>query len=438
MTSDLAPAILVLNDRYLPQDSTAAATVGATSFALDVMRCLRDAGAFAGVLLYRRKEGLTEPVLRRERKEGVACQVLEFNFAMPEESVRGVVSEAVETIGAEFGATTPPMLYFQTDTLLRYTPEGVPACVTHHGPFYEDFAHHFSPAAAAEAFGSAQNALHFRDQQQVNLAELASRKDLFVIQHSRIQRTHLVERGVEEDRIREISPPVPVARTPTPELPPELDAFTSSGHFLLYTAAARLDYFKNLELLVDAGKLLMEAGLPAKVLVIGGSAEDETDRKELLKDVPAKYADRFLATARLPKEQLYGLFRSTRGRAVFVFPSRYETLGITPLEAAMHGATTTVPDSPCVEVARFFPAELRFVPTAEGLAHTLQRLHTSDIRKEGELLRRAISKQVSTALFSRGLLDAWRTFTAMASAKAADLDAQLSAAYAKPPTTCGT
>jgi len=56
------------------------------------------------------------------------------------------------------------MLYYQTDTLLGYHPDNLPLCVTHHGPFYEDFAHHFLEESASTAFGSQQKAQHLHVQ----------------------------------------------------------------------------------------------------------------------------------------------------------------------------------------------------------------------------------------------------------------------------------
>lgn len=418
MTTALSPAVLVLNDRYLPDHGNAPAMVGATSFALDVIRCLKAASAFAGVILYRRREALTAPRSRTTSRGGIPCVVLEFNFRMPRALVRDALTDAVSRLPGATSGPQPPILYFQSDTLLPYTPPDLVACVTHHGPFFEDFARHFSVPAACEAFGGRQAALHFRDQQRAALRELVTHENLYVIQHSQVQRRCLIAHGVSEERILAVSPPVSRSHPGGAPLDGRLRSFVASSPLLLYTAAARLDFFKNIDLLIDSGVLLLRRGVPVKVLVVGGATTDGGVRDSLLKHVPARFADRFLAVERLPKDQLYTLFRTTRGHAIFVFPSRYETLGITPLEAALHGVTTVISDSPRVEASRFFPASARFEPTAHGLASTVRRLSGTDLQHQGEDLRRRITRQVSVPLFYRDLLRAWRTCSARASAHA--------------------
>ncbi len=53
--------ILVVNERYFPESELEPAQVGATSFSRSALRCLRNAGLSAGVILYKRDGELTGP-----------------------------------------------------------------------------------------------------------------------------------------------------------------------------------------------------------------------------------------------------------------------------------------------------------------------------------------------------------------------------------------
>ncbi|MCV7122519.1 glycosyltransferase [Mycobacterium lacus] len=114
---------------------------------------------------------------------------------------------------------------------------------------------------------------------------------------------------------------------------------------------------------------------------------------------------------KLSKPKLYSLFQAARRNGIFVFPSRYETLGITPLEAAMSGVCTLVTNSREVEASRLFPSEYRFVPEQDKLCSAIQRFHTEGIENSGAQLRDRISGEVSEKLFADDMLDAWTHFS---------------------------
>ncbi|NJQ00268.1 glycosyltransferase [Streptomyces zingiberis] len=412
---NLLPAVLVANNHYLPRSRGMAAPVGATSFALEAAACLEEAGAFSGFILYSRQEGQRTPTLHSVTRDGLPCLVMRFNFSMHPADIRSALSSAAMelTRRATDTATGPPMLYYQTDTLLGYHPSHLPACVTHHGPFFDDFAEQFSEDDTFQAFGNPEKALHIMRRQELGLAELLAARHIFVIQHSRMQRDYLVGRGMDPARMREVSPPIGPEKDRSTRPAAEILNFIESAQLALCTAVARLDHFKNLDLLVSAGTELMDRGLPVKILLIGGDESDNVRRTSLLRDVPARHADRFLLTARLAKAELYSVFRTARRRTVFVCTSRYETLGITPLEAALSGLSTVVPHSRPVEAARFFPPGATFEPTTNGLVTLIEQLASVDLLKRGAELNTLLEGHISVPRFRRDLIRAWRSFSEM-------------------------
>lgn len=143
-------AVMVFNAKHYPQPTSSAAKIRATSFTFSVMRVLSKAGFFRGLILYHRQEKILAPSLSLERRDGVL--LVSFNFTMTAVDVQNTIAAAVKALGNRPAHLC--MLYYQTDTLLSYHPTWLPRCVTHHGPFYNGFTHHFSPHLAAMAFGS--------------------------------------------------------------------------------------------------------------------------------------------------------------------------------------------------------------------------------------------------------------------------------------------
>ncbi|WP_225729268.1 MULTISPECIES: glycosyltransferase family 4 protein [unclassified Nocardia] len=408
----LLPGIVVLNERYFPENELAAARVGATSFARSVLRCLRRAELFAGMILYRRDETSDEPVLETVHRAGITCIVLRFHFGMSERVVRAAIAEAADRLLASYGWDGHGVLCYQTDVLLRFHPDELIGCVTHHGPFVHDVVGTFSAQETGRAFGGATKALHLLEQQERGLARVRENANMYVLQHSFLQRSYLIDRGVDARRIFALRPPISVPAAPAPMRSAELAAFVADAGLLLCTAVARLDHFKNVELLIDAGIRLCAKGIPIRMLVAGGGDNEQSMRAELANRVPREYAEHFMAVPKLAKPELYSLFRQARRNGIFVCPSRYETLGITPLEAALSGVCTLIAESEKVEAARFFPSTYRFDPTVDGLAKAIERIYRNPRPAEaiGAELRRAVGAEVSEENFRRDLLRAWGQF----------------------------
>jgi hypothetical protein len=152
----LLPAIIVLNYNYLPKSFYSPAKVGATASAMSAVQVLKEVELIRGFILYKRHDGLQQLIITTQVRESILCATIVFNFEME----TGLLKKAVGTT-AELLACVDnflPMLYYDTETLPRYPPDHPPLCVTHNGPFYEDFAHHFSDELAGTAFGSQQKA----------------------------------------------------------------------------------------------------------------------------------------------------------------------------------------------------------------------------------------------------------------------------------------
>ena len=404
-------AIIVLNSKYYPQSRSSAANVGATSFTFSIMRVLSKAGLLRGMILYHRQEGILAPSFTLERREGVLCAILSFNFAMTAVEVQNMIAAATEALGNQ--PAEPCMLYYQTDTLLSYHPTWLPCCVTHHGPFYNDFTQHFSPHLAAVAFGSDEKARHLQRQQELGIRYIKLNENAFVLQHSRLQRDHLLRNGIDQSRIRKLSPPIQLLskkHLPAFDMT-SLANFPDPDGLLIFTTVARLDVFKNVELLIDSGIELLHRGLSINIIVAGDDDSQDDRRIALLRRVPVEFRHRFHIIPKLTKTQLYAFFNAARNNGVFVCPSRFETLGITPLEAALSGVLTLISDAREVEASRYFPAETRFRANVEDLADLVEGFVHRGISGRGDMLARRIRKAISEDRFESDLLRAWSDFS---------------------------
>jgi hypothetical protein len=368
------------------------------------------------MILYMRNDGISHPHVTLETRSSVSCATLSFNFCMSQTDIRGAIGTAAEMlVNAHSSNIGSVMLYYQTDTLLVYTPEWLPSCVTHHAPFADNFLRHFSPELAAQAYGSHEDAQHLLKQQRIGLDHLRQSKNTFVLQHSSLQGNYLLQHNVEPSRIRSLSPPISVRNAKSDQFSasyPETTAFICAGPtLLLFTAVARLDFFKNVELLADAGVELLSHGFEVKVLIAGGDESDSLRRAKLLNSVPVEFTPYFKAIPALSRDDLHALFSLVGDNGIFVCPSRYETLGMTPLEAALSGVSTVITDSPNVEASRYFPQENRFKSSVADLSSLVRQLQRQGMGARGNDLRCKIRGQISDESFRASLLDAWQGFS---------------------------
>ena len=402
-----ARGIIVLNNNFVPASAAGPFKYGAVGYALRVAEALHRRGLLAGFLLYRRDEGLDRPRLDPVPLLGYPALRLGFHFGMGAE----VLGPALEAARGRLGGGR---LYYQTNVLLPFHPPGRPLVVTHHAPFVDHVVEVMGPRLAAEAFGAGRAKLeHLRDSQRLGLQHLARRRGA-AVEISSIQADYLRAHGVEGRCIHRIHPPLESsAANGLSGEGARLRGFIAAGgpRLVLCTACSRLDAFKNVELLVEAALRLLRSGLDLRVLIIGGPPRDG-ERQRLERRVDKPLAHRFRFAPRVPRDDLAQLLDALAGRGLFVCPSRYETCGLTPLEAAARGVCTLVTDTPDrVEAASLVPPAQRFTPTVEGLAAAVRRLTAVGVLPAGDRVLDEGARAGSLAFDAR-FIDTWRRLTA--------------------------
>jgi len=404
----MLPTIIVLNRNFAPASAAGPFKYGVVSYALNAADALKHEGLLAGFVLYRRDERLYMPQVQPTHLLGHPAIELGFHFRMSNDVVRTALEMAFTALGGE-------LIYYQTNVLLPFHPQRQPFVVTHHAPFADHVVKATGVPLAQEAFGAGRDKLeHLRRSQRRGINYMAQHGGS-ALEISSIQANYLQQHGIKRTRISKIYPPLELnsSRTADSKTSARLRRFISeAGHqLILCTACARLDAFKNVELLVQTAMHLMESGLALRVLVIGGTPKDE-QRRRLRVSVGARLADRFCFAPKIPRDELASLLDSLIGRGVFVCPSRYETCGLTPLEAAARGLCTLVTDATDrVEAARLVPPHHRFAPTVEALSAVVRRLEANPQSLVGEHVLDARAR-ISSMTFSKQFITAWTRLTA--------------------------
>ncbi|MEK3870231.1 MULTISPECIES: glycosyltransferase [unclassified Paenibacillus] len=417
MENQLLPGIVVLNRNYFPDSEMSAYKVGATHFALEIIKCLNENGSLLGIILYKRDETLSEPAIKNETLNGYNTITLFFNFRMNDESVMEAIDRAIVMLYRS--ETDNLIVYYHTDTIIQYHPKHIPACLTHHGPFVEDFIENYSLIEAYKAFESNEKVHHMLEQQKRGLTTLLSNENIFVLQHSNMQSRFLRNKGIRQDLIKAIIPPIIPITVSEVNLGEKLQYFLkniSENELILTSNAARIDYFKNMDLLIHSALELTKKNIPVKVIITGGSKVDEHKREALYKLIPENLRYRFMFTEKLSKLELYALFKIMKRKGIFVFTSRYETLGITPLEAVLSGVCTIMPDSDLVETSRFFPQKYKFSPSLEMLVDKLNELYFSKDYKTNEV-NNYVGSIISEENFKKSFINMWSEITTIVNEK---------------------
>lgn len=370
------PVILVVNARFLTPGAQVV-PYGAAGFVRAVTAMLRDRRDVR-LLLYRRVEGLQRPRLRPHLLDGIpACEVA-LDFDAPLGLLRKAFEEAVSTLTV--GSRGRPVVYHQSVVTLPMTPDGAGCLVTCHAPFVDAVLDALGPRLAELAFqdgGGKVAAL--RRLQHAGLRVLRERRDATSIEMSALQLDVLHGYGVPPERCVPATPPVAcgACEQGADLLTPAAHAWLSNAgrRTLFFTAAARIDGFKNLEAAADAMVALQRAGQEPALYLAAAAPDEARSRERLLNRLPRSLARWVWTEPRLPPDRLHALFTHAAGRAVFVFPSRYETLGLTPLQALAHRVDVAVPDSPgLVGAVQYTPHAFRYEPKGDGLADKVAEL----------------------------------------------------------------
>jgi glycosyltransferase involved in cell wall biosynthesis len=174
------------------------------------------------------------------------------------------------------------------------------------------------------------------------------------------------------------------------------------GELLLYLG--RLSPEKNLNLLLDAFRLVSDARPNAHLVLIGkGPSEDAL--KQLTRELNLTNRVHFVGSA--PHEQTPGCLAAAD---LFVFPSQIETQGLSILEAMAAGTPVIALDAPGVsEIVRMGGGKLAAAATPEAFARTI--IDLLDSPEQRAALRAAglyTASQFSLAQSAQKLTDVYR------------------------------
>jgi glycosyltransferase involved in cell wall biosynthesis len=389
--------VLTLNSHFVPGSEGGAHPFGVVGFVLRLAQALARRGQLAGFVLYRRDPEARQPIVTPTSCLGYPAAELSFHFEMPERALRRafahavrMVSEVVPAEGAASRSARPIVIYHQTNTLLRLTPDEIPFLVTHHGPFASEICRLFGARFACRAFqGGASKLRHLLRAQAHGVAHLKRSRQGAAVELSSVQEAVLRRAGVAASQVWRMPPPM---SAPAPTGPPDMingativaPPQDEACDLHLVTATARIDEFKNISLLIGAANRLAAMRVPVRLsLFVGGPDETET-RALLMRAIARELQPRTHIAERLPHRELACLLRVRRFNAVFVSTSLYETFGITPLEAMLAGMTTLVPDRiDRIGIAEYMDVHGRVALSEDSLVARLLEWH---VERQGRWL----------------------------------------------------
>lgn len=384
MTS-LRSTIIILNDRFLPNGEGGAYLYGVVQHALRAADLLAATGEVnVGFVLYLRDQTITKPDLQERTVLGhYPAVTLRFNFDMDRPAVKESFRLATEMIACAWrvhsDGDTQPLLYYQSSAVLPLGPPELDTVITHHTPFVADVVEELGVDAARRAFDwDHPKADHLAALQAEALSITATRANIHCAEISMIQERFLCRSGVPVERIGRLPQPLDGCRS-TERLPVELESFLNEAAdgLIAFTAVARLDHFKNIDLFVEACCAGLRDGYLGGAVLVGGFDHDD-ERARLRAVVPAGVENLFLFVPRVSRAALVGdMFPRLAGAGVFVCSSRFDLVPYTALESARAGVCTVVPDTGSVGAAEYIPEEYRFAPSSGALEGLLRRLALS-------------------------------------------------------------
>lgn len=399
---------IVLNSRFDPDSTNGEHSVGAAGFIACITHPLAAMGGLAGFVLYRRLDHLKSSQILSRSMLGYNAIELQFNFGLSRQHVTRQMRRALLSLAESTPTTCRNKIlarhilpYYQSSALLKYHPPEFAYIVTHHAPFVSDVvACHGRHFAEAGFQGGQEKVTHLSCAQESGIRHLRGHKHGTALEISKIQSSYLIKNRVPVERVALAPPPISVDTARASCNSNTLQNYGSDRVLTLVTCAARIDAFKNLELLIDVGNKLLYDGYPIRLLVAAGATDDGLLRNRLFLRASDELRRCSRVMARMPHRDLSYLLYGLRKSAIFVFPSKYETLGITPIEAALSGMTTIVGDMPeHVGVSGIFPTDYRVTMSTIELSKRLKAIMACDLEALGSRLRNAISARVGTEQF---------------------------------------
>ncbi|AGP61392.1 hypothetical protein M271_50165 [Streptomyces rapamycinicus NRRL 5491] len=371
--------IFVINARFLANARDI--PYGAAGYTRTMAAGLRALGHDVCLIGYRREPAhpRESASLRWEQRLGCPYAEVAFHTETPAQTMRTTFAEAVTRLGEGRRSHTPLALYHQSSYTLPFTPDGVLCAVTHHAPFVEDVARNIGADHCVTAFGGGRAKVDaLLGSQERGMDWLRDRPHVRVLEFSTLQIDCLRRQGISADQCSVLPPPLlSHAAPPDPDAPRPLVSWMerATGRTLLISTAARADGFKNLGAVIDAYRVIEGRGDRAALYLACGSRQGARQVEELREQVPQHLRRHCVIGPRLPHSSMLSTFRSLAGRGIFLFTSRYETLGFTPLEAMNQGLVAAVPAPPTsIGMRDYVPAEFLYSPLAggDGIADVVQ------------------------------------------------------------------
>lgn len=362
--------IVTINDRFSPGTNEVYHPYGVSGFTSLLVDELRGRGLLQGMILYRRDALCSTPLIQDWVESGTHLVRFVFSFETSRVVLARHFKRAVALLryGCE-QETSPIAIYHQTPVLVPLTPDDLPFVVTHHGPIADRILSHFGREVAVAAFeGGYAKLAHLLKAQREGIEFLRMRRNGLALELSTVQAEALRSYGISSDRIA-ICPPsfysVLCAN-------PRLEEPHTEGRLHLIAAAARVDSFKRLDLLIETANLLYKSSIEVVVEIYAGTEAHSAARAGLLNALLPSLRERATITSCLAHDELIARFTDSRHPSIFVLTSIYETFGLTALESILAGNVTVVPDiQSLVGLTGMISHRFRYLPTASGLAEVV-------------------------------------------------------------------
>lgn len=195
----------------------------------------------------------------------------------------------------------------------------IPVVMTLHTKFREDFersSHGFKPACdflmryIMESFNRADSVWTVNDASCDILRDYGYKGDIVVVRNG----TDLAYPADADELVRRVN---------------ERHALGGQKNVLIFVG--RLAMYKNLPLMIQALRILKEAGEDFRMLVVGGGFDEDKFRRMVEEE---GLSNRFIFTGKLTdRHELQGYYLRAD---LFLFPSTYDTSSLVPIEAAAH------------------------------------------------------------------------------------------------------
>ncbi|HTI67516.1 MAG TPA: glycosyltransferase [Caulobacteraceae bacterium] len=359
--------VIVLNRRYAPLRSRPADAAGVTSFVRSLIAAAKVANLPVAMILFDRDEaGWRERGSEDCDLHDCPAVLLPFSFTADREIIAARFDAALKRFGCG-----QIHIYAQSGVYAPYLPDRA-AVFTHHGPFVDEVEKALGAWEAVRAYdGGEEKITALRRSQQEGLRELKAKPAFLSLEISPIQVQSLLRADVPRSRVRFLMPTAPYLPEAEP-LPESAERWLADrSETRLFTACARIDSFKNLSEIVEACKVLESGGKQASAFIAAGGAPDADRYRDHVRGAGLQRSSIYVS-ARLRPGQLNSLFTRAAAWAPFVFPSKYETLGMTPLQAKYHGCSVLCRDDRAhVGVANFLKSHELYQNGPVGLASSL-------------------------------------------------------------------